>query len=438
MPSLIGVVGTAFMMVFMSISAAIVAPMQCERHPNGYRTVQAYPQAICWSTDYGNGDTHRHMVILGAIASVVHILRRIVCVVVQQFPVRVGRGDTTFLHAFAFLFFRCNPQAYWYVLVMLGRNLAVAMVPLIADEALQLLCFTLVLGPCVVVCAGVFPWRNHLANIVDFTTNAVFVLILFLAALLVEGADKALIADMPTAFFFLLCSLLALVILSSAYKMMLRRSNTFQFFKCRHKQGGGCFTRLLKLRLKRDLRVKREIFLDADNLQDLNLLFRCVCCGALNTSDHLKPVKSAITGTLATFSPAGGSRYQSWRLSVTSACVCSVRPPPHECSQQTCLTHHEFQSLMANHKGYVEKNTDTLVVICTSEILSRPWCVGEMMTARVHGVDTILVVLPDFTWPTEDCITQYASHVPGVYGLAKFGISVSMAQVTLAWLSTKS
>ena len=39
--------------------------------------------------------------------------------------------------------------------------------------------------------------------------------------------------------------------------------------------------------------MKREIFLDADNLQDLNLLFRCVCCGALDTSDHLKSVNCA-------------------------------------------------------------------------------------------------------------------------------------------------
>ena len=61
-----------------------------------------------------------------------------------------------------------------------------------------------------------------------------------------------------------------------------------------------------------------------------------------------------------------------------------------------------------------------------------------MATARLHGVDTILVVLPDFTWPTEGFITLYASHVPGVFGLAKFGISASTAQVTLAWLATKS
>ena len=73
-------------------------------------------------------------------------------------------------------------------------------------------------------------------------------------------------------------------------------------------------------------------------------------------------------------------------------------------------------------------------MICSSEILARPWCVGEMTAARLHGVDNILVILPDFTWPTDDFTTNYASHVPGVFGLAKFGISVSMAQETLSWL----
>jgi len=53
-------------------------------------------------------------------------------------------------------------------------------------------------------------------------------------------------------------------------------------------------------------------------------------------------------------------------------------------------------------------------------------------------VDTILVILPDFTWPSKDFIAHYASHVPGVLALAKFGISVSMTQETLEWLKTKS
>ena len=285
MPSLIGAVGTAFMAVFISISSAIFAPMQCDGHPNGYRTVQAYPQVICWSTDYGNGDTHTHMVIVGLIASVVPLSFVALFVwVVRQLPVRMGQGDTAFLHAFAFLFFRFRPPAYWYVLVLLGRNLAAAMVPIIADEAVQLFCLTLVIGPCVVACAWALPWRIFIANVLDLVTNVGFVLILFLAALISEGANEKLIAQMITTIFLLLSAFFGLVVLRSVYTTTLRMGKTYQFFLCHHKQGGGGFARLLKLRLKRDRRVKRKVFLDADDLQDLNLLFGYVCDEAISSN----------------------------------------------------------------------------------------------------------------------------------------------------------
>ena len=104
MPSLIGVVGTTFMSVFISISTATLAPLQCDSHPNGYQTVQSYPQIICWSTDYENGNKHKQMVMLSVIASVVPCCFLAFCVwVVMQFPARMGQGDTAFLHTYAFL-----------------------------------------------------------------------------------------------------------------------------------------------------------------------------------------------------------------------------------------------------------------------------------------------------------------------------------------------
>ena len=122
------------------------------------------------------------------------------------------------------------------------------------------------LVPVFVVCGGVFPWRKYMSNIVDITTNAGFLLMLFLDALLVEGADKALIADMLTAiFFFFDVQFLGPgdLELSSQDDAALGQYVS-NFFLCHYEQGGGCFTRLLELRLKRDLRVKREIFPDAD------------------------------------------------------------------------------------------------------------------------------------------------------------------------------
>ena len=41
----------------------------------------------------------------------------------------------------------------------------------------------------------------------------------------------------------------------------------------------------------------------------------------------------------------------------------------------------------------VANQTDSLVVLRSAEVLSRPWCVGEMITARLHGVDVILDTL---------------------------------------------
>ena len=57
--------------------------------------------------------------------------------------------------------------------------------------------------------------------------------------------------------------------------------------------------------------------------------------------------------------------------------------------------------------GIVANDTDTLVVLCSKEILCRPWCVGEMTTARIVGVDTMLVTFPDFQHPPQDLMVNY-------------------------------
>ena len=114
------------------------------------------------------------------------------------------------------------------------------------------------------------------------------------------------------------------------------------------------------MRLKADPRVRRQVFLDSDNLRDLNLLF-----------------------------------------------------------------------------NVVSNETETLVVLCTTEILSRPWCVGEMTTARLHHVHTILVFFPVFRWPSREFVGGYSQHVSGILSLAAYGISEEMARTTLLWLASR-
>ena len=58
---------------------------------------------------------------------------------------------------------------------------------------------------------------------------------------------------------------------------------------------------------------------------------------------------------------------------------------------------------------------------------------GEMTTARVHNIDTILVILQDYSWPSADFIDNHSTCVEGVLFLARFGVSEAMVQETLRW-----
>lgn len=355
-PALTSAVGTIFMTAFISVSSAIVAPFQCDVHPNGEQTVSGYPQVLCW-----HSGQHQKMVLVGAVASVIPVSFLSMCVwVISSLPRRLLQGDVAFLHAFAFLFFRFHSGSYWFVFVVLLRNTCVALVPVIPNEALELFALAMILLPSLVISARVFPWRVHLANYLDIATNGGFLLIVFLAALFKDVSDKSLIADLLIIVFFCIVSLFLGAVCVALYTWCSQRGKAYAYFLCHHKEGGGGFCRLLKMRLKSHAQVKREVFLDSDNLQDLSVLFSIV-----------------------------GNR------------------------------------------------VDTFVVLCSREILYRPWCVGEMCTADLHSINTILILFPEFQWPSPEFIADIGTHVEGVESLAQYGISLAMARGTLQRLSTR-
>ena len=92
-PALLGVVGT----VFIAVCSAIVQPLQCDVHPHGLSTMQACGQV------HTEGD-NKHMLIVGAIASVVKVT--------VSLPKCLDEGDAVFPNTFAFLFFWFCPGAF--------------------------------------------------------------------------------------------------------------------------------------------------------------------------------------------------------------------------------------------------------------------------------------------------------------------------------------
>ena len=107
----------------------------------------------------------------------------------------------------------------------------------------------------------------------DIATNAGFLLILFLAALSTHKVDRAVVG---ACLLVLLTAVTTLVVGVGTLALFLifgQGGKSFQFFLCHHKIGGGGCARLLKVLLKSTSAVSRDVSLDADNLEDLALLF---------------------------------------------------------------------------------------------------------------------------------------------------------------------
>ena len=342
-PALVGAVGTVFSAVYISVCSAIVQPLQCDLHPNGLSTMQAYQQVKCWDPE---GD-HGHIIIVGAIASFVPLAFLSLCAwVTFSLPKRLHEGDVVFLNTFAFLFFRFRPGAHSYILVLLLRNFSLAAIPVIEETTSELFASCVVVMYCTLVGVAMSPWAVQQANHLDLAMHTGLLFILFLASLQAHRVDEIAVGHMLVVVFSaVMCAFLGILAWRlRLYAHLLRKP--FHFFGCHHKVGGGAFCRLLKMRLMSHGQVTRGVFLDSDNLEDLSLLF-----------------------------------------------------------------------------GIVGEKTETLVVLCTREILHRPWCVGEMTTARLRNVDTILVMFPDFQVPLHTFIEGCAT-VEGIRSLAPYGISL--------------
>lgn len=359
MPALIGAVGTVFSAFFISIVSSMLAPFQCNVHPNGLRTMVDYPSVVCWDdSPYGDGG-HAEMVTLAAVANLIPLVfLGGTCWVIWRLPGKLASGDTEFLNSFKFLFFRFRAGAHWYVVVFLVRNLLVAIVPVLGSEVVQLLLLESIMLPMLILTVHVMPWSVATANVLDASNTMFLAVLLFAFALFTEEVGAKLIAEVCVALVIGAFAGILVALVYGVYERFLRSGKPYQFFLCHHKAGAGNLARLLKMSLQPQ--VAKKVFVDSDDLRDLTQLF-----------------------------------------------------------------------------GVVSSDTETLVVLCSKEILSRPWCMGEVTSANCNHVSVVKIVLSDFRRPDEHFIDNYEQHVPDAVMLSQHGISVDLIKESLHWLCTR-
>lgn len=84
---------------------------------------------------------------------------------------------------------------------------------------------------------------------------------------------------------------------------------------------------------------------------------------------------------------------------------------------------------------FSSKSKDMLVVVGTSSVLTRKWCLGEITTARVNNVPTVILGLADFELPNHCCLDTHLGLV-NTSDLANYGISIEDLKDTINWLET--
>jgi len=77
--------------------------------------------------------------------------------------------------------------------------------------------------------------------------------------------------------------------------------------------------------------------------------------------------------------------------------------------------------------------TETVVIVASKEIFTRLWCVGEITTAKMKGLNAIKVALPDFEELQDDFIDNFNFYVPNLSTLSNNGISLQEAQEAMRW-----
>eukprot|EP00931_Biecheleriopsis_adriatica_P044683 TRINITY_DN25583_c0_g1_i1.p1 TRINITY_DN25583_c0_g1~~TRINITY_DN25583_c0_g1_i1.p1 ORF type:complete len:569 (+),score=66.70 TRINITY_DN25583_c0_g1_i1:204-1709(+) len=284
--------------------------------------------------------------------------------VIYQMPRRVEKNSEFYVRSFTFLFMRFKPDAYWFTVIPICRNLLVSLAPCLPDSTSQILCLQGLLLLYVYVAALYSPWRVHLANYLGCIITMALIGFLSCAAFFVEAPSTESMAWLCSILVTFMIVMNAAILVFAGFQFWSHKyKKPFSFFICHHKAGAGALARLLKLHLtelcSKSLRYRHQtVFVDSDDLKNLEFLF-----------------------------------------------------------------------------DYVGSQSEHVVVLMSKELLLRPWCMGELVTAHLQQprLKIIPVLWPDFTRPDDDFISQYTSHVD-CSCLLPHHITTPMIQSMLSWL----
>eukprot|EP00434_Breviolum_minutum_P032628 symbB.v1.2.028858.t1/scaffold3096.1/size63706/2 len=237
---------------------------------------------------------HRHepVRVIGFVAQPVAVLV-LATYIIYTYPSHIASGrGLHFAARYRFLLHRFKPEAYYYGLVLLYRNAFVALLPtlLVGVPELQVPVMGIILVAVQNLQVYARPWRTDVANLVDMLfTDLLLVFLLSAGPLLVtdkttSGAVLGWLLCLPV-----LAVMLVAVLAFATFVVKHLRPNDklYGIFLCHHKGGAGSLSRLIKILIAQHSSTR--VFLDSDQLENLDLLFDIVRTSVKNLVVVLTP-----------------------------------------------------------------------------------------------------------------------------------------------------
>jgi hypothetical protein len=269
--------GTVMNLFFISVVVSAVNPFMCYKHVGDLMSMRSSPSILCYQ-----GGEHNSMLIVSLIALLMVPIPFLTfaCIITKKYPAYLHselQRRRVRLQAMRFLFFRFCPDRYYHGLIMLVRSLCIALVPAIfLESSLQIGVMALVLGVYLIIQQQLAPWRIEPSNIIEGVIVMSLLLILVSGALLTDTStakqkeNVAFIGVVATAGFFL--TLLGCLAWAAYTKF--GPMGKFKYFICHHKADAAGQARFIQLLLAD--KTKQDIFIDSDDLKELDQLFDIV------------------------------------------------------------------------------------------------------------------------------------------------------------------
>lgn len=199
-----------------------------------------------------------------------------------QYPHRLqsGRGLRENQKYF-FLFGRFKPEAYYFGVMYICRSLTISLIPIIfANTAtLQTLSMTCVFFVFSALQVANLPWRTALGNFADWISSFCIIVVLEAVGPMQQVPDRNIPGlasfTLILSLFFCICGFLCYTLY-----FRLRKPQKYGLFLCHHKAGAGVLSRFIKVIVAKHSPV--QVFIDSDQLQDLDHLFDIVRCSTKN------------------------------------------------------------------------------------------------------------------------------------------------------------